>query len=80
MSTERSSHLLRTMWPVINKEDFYPLLCSISKLMILTVNYISPLFQKTKEHGNLDSKQASFHILRSVLHKSDVFACFLLRL
>lgn len=64
------------MWPVINEVEFYPLLCWVPKPIILTANYISPLFQKTKEHGNSDSKQASFDILRSVLHKGNVFASY----
>lgn len=76
LSTEKLSHLLRTMWPVINEVEFYPLLCWVPKPIILTANYISPLFQKTKEHGNSDSKQASFDILRSVLHKGNVFASY----
>lgn len=91
MSTERSSYLLRTMWSVLNEAEFYPLLCCEFEgrwgggqkqllLGILTVNYISPRFQKTKEHGNLDSKQASFDIRWSLLHKGNVFASYLLLL
>lgn len=75
-STEKLGHSLRTMWPVIDEAEFYPLLCWVPNPMLLTASYIILLFQKTKEHGNSDSKQTSFDIIRCVLHKGNVFASY----
>ena len=74
MSTEKWSHLLGTIEPVINEAEFYVLLCWIPKPMVLPTNYTSPPnLSKPKEHGNSDSKQASSDILRSVLWQGRVF-------
>lgn len=52
LSTEKSSHFLGAIQPVIHEAEFYPSVCWIPKLIMLTTNYISLYFGKLKECGN----------------------------